>query len=74
MTHLMTRQDTKLRQFTQKCVLALLLLLGSAGVRATDYVLYWTANNVMYYVGMEIGKSTRLNSSHLSTSRMPSSA
>lgn len=52
MTHLMTKQDTKLRQFTRKCVLALLLLLGSAGVRATDYVLTWTSNNVMYFVGM----------------------
>ena len=34
----MNRQYTMFRQYTQKCVLALLLLLGSAGVKAADYV------------------------------------
>ncbi len=41
-----------LRRFSRRALIALALLLTTAGVKARDYVLTWTSYGITYYVGM----------------------
>ena len=41
-----------LRRYSRRALIALALLLTTAGVKARDYVLTWKSGNTTYYVGM----------------------
>ena len=41
-----------LRRYSRRALIALALLLTTAGVKARDYVLTWTSGGTTYYVGM----------------------